>query len=75
IETIVDAGGIVCNPSCGACFGANMGLLAAGEVCIASINRNFKGRMGDPESKVYLASPATVAASAIEGKIADPRKY
>jgi 3-isopropylmalate/(R)-2-methylmalate dehydratase large subunit len=75
IETIVDAGGIVCNPSCGACFGANMGLLASGEVCIASINRNFKGRMGDPESKVYLASPATVAASAVEGKIADPRKY
>jgi len=75
IETIIDAGGIVCNPSCGACFGANMGLLASGEVCIASINRNFKGRMGDPESKVYLASPATVAASAVEGKIADPRKY
>ncbi|MGQ9722058.1 MAG: 3-isopropylmalate dehydratase large subunit [Candidatus Jordarchaeum sp.] len=75
IETMVDAEGIICNPSCGACFGANMGLLAAGEVCIASINRNFRGRMGDPESKVYLASPATVAASAIEGKITDPRKY
>nr|MDO8079159.1 3-isopropylmalate dehydratase large subunit [Candidatus Freyarchaeota archaeon] len=75
IETIIEAEGIICNPSCGACFGSHMGLLAAGEVCIASINRNFRGRMGDSESKVYLASPATVAASAVEGKIADPRKY
>lgn len=75
LETIIDADGIICNPSCGACFGAHMGLLAAGEICIASINRNFRGRMGDSEAKVYLASPATVAASAIEGKIADPRKY
>ncbi len=75
LETIIDAQGIICNPSCGACFGTHMGLLAAGEVCIASINRNFRGRMGDSESKVYLASPATVAASAIAGKIADPRKY
>ncbi|MFB0561891.1 MAG: 3-isopropylmalate dehydratase large subunit [Candidatus Lokiarchaeia archaeon] len=75
LETIIDADGIICNPSCGACFGSHMGLLAAGEVCIASINRNFRGRMGDSEAKVYLASPATVAASAIEGKIADPRKY
>jgi 3-isopropylmalate/(R)-2-methylmalate dehydratase large subunit len=75
LETIIDAEGIICNPTCGACFGTHMGLLAAGEVCIASINRNFRGRMGDIESKVYLASPATVAASAIEGKITDPRKY
>ncbi|MBW1936559.1 MAG: 3-isopropylmalate dehydratase large subunit [Candidatus Freyarchaeota archaeon] len=75
LETIIDADGIICNPSCGACFGSHMGLLAAGEVCIASINRNFRGRMGDSKSKVYLASPATVAASAIEGRIADPRKY
>ncbi len=75
LETIIDAEGIITNPGCGACFGGHMGLLAAGEVCIASINRNFRGRMGDSEAKVYLASPATVAASAIEGKIADPRKY
>ncbi len=75
LETIIDAGGIISNPTCGACFGTHMGVLAAGEVCIASINRNFKGRMGDSESRVYLASPATVAASAVEGKIADPRKY
>jgi 3-isopropylmalate/(R)-2-methylmalate dehydratase large subunit len=75
LSTLIDAGGIICNPGCGSCFGAHMGLLASGEACIASINRNFKGRMGSPEAKVYLASPATVAASAIEGKIADPRNY
>ena len=75
LSAMVDAGAIICNPGCGPCFGAHMGLLASGEVCIASINRNFKGRMGSPEAKVYLASPATVAASAIEGKIADPRNY
>jgi homoaconitate hydratase family protein len=72
---LVDAGAILCPPGCGPCFGSHMGLLAAGESCIASINRNFKGRMGSPESKVYLASPATVAASAVEGRIADPRGY
>lgn len=75
LYTLVDSGAIILNSSCGTCFGAHMGLLASGESCIASINRNFKGRMGSPEAQVYLASPATVAASAIEGKIADPRKY
>lgn len=75
LYTLADSGAIILNSSCGTCFGAHMGLLASGESCIASINRNFKGRMGSPEAKVYLASPATVAASAIEGKIADPRKY
>ena len=75
LYTLVDSGAIICPPGCGPCFGAHMGLLASGETCIASINRNFKGRMGSPEGKVYLGSPATVAASAIEGKIADPRKY
>ena len=72
---LVNAGAIVCPPGCGPCFGSHMGLLASGESCIASINRNFKGRMGSPESRVYLGSPAVVAASAIEGKIADPRAY
>jgi len=75
LETLVDAGTILCNSTCGPCFGGHMGLLAPGEKCIASINRNFQGRMGSPESEVYLGSPATVAASAIEGVIADPRNY
>jgi 3-isopropylmalate/(R)-2-methylmalate dehydratase large subunit len=75
LATLVDAGALICNSTCGPCFGGHMGLLAPGERCIASINRNFQGRMGSPESEVYLGSPATVAASAVEGGVADPRKY
>jgi len=75
IEVLLKAGATICPPGCGVCFGSHMGLLAEDENCIASINRNFRGRMGSPDSKVFLASPATVAASAIEGQIADPRNY
>jgi len=75
LETLIDAGAVICNSTCGPCFGGHMGLLAPGERCIASINRNFQGRMGSEEAEVYLGSPATVAASAVEGTIADPSKY
>ena len=75
LEIFVEAGALVTNPTCGACFGGHMGLLAPGEVCISSSNRNFVGRMGSPEAEIYLASPVTVAASALAGKIVDPAGY
>ncbi len=75
LDIFMEAGATVSTPTCGACLGGHMGVLAEGEKCISSTNRNFVGRMGSPKSEVYLASPATVAASAIEGEIADPRRY
>ena len=73
IEDFINAGCIVSTPTCGPCLGGYMGILAAGERCISTTNRNFVGRMGHTESEVFLASPAVAAASAIMGKIADPR--
>lgn len=75
VEIYLQSGAFFTNSICGACVGTHLGALGENEICISSSSRNFVGRMGALSSKVYLASPATVAASAIEGKIADPRKY
>ena len=72
IRTFIEFGAVVSTPTCGPCLGGYMGILAAGERAITTTNRNFVGRMGHPESEVYLASPATAAASAVTGRITSP---
>ena len=73
LQDLTDAGAVVTNSTCGACFGYHMGLLGPGEVCLTSSTRNFTGRMGSPDAEIYMASPATVAASALTGHVTDPR--
>ena len=74
VQSLADAGAVVTNSTCGACFGYHMGVLGRGEVCLTASTRNFRGRMGSPDAEIYMASTATVATSAVTGHITDPRR-
>src|SRR5205823_2001113 len=75
VETLVEAGAVVTNSTCGACYGGHMGVIGPGETCITSSTRNFKGRMGSPKASIYMGSSATVAASAVAVHITDPTPF